>query len=369
MRSELCILTTAIGLYLLSLAGVLLQPNSSDAGQTNPPSQTKPVPKQLGFSLNLHHTEHLPLYFDSIDELEKLGFKSLQVLTPAFQRDGAAERIEIVAEPGRCPTRRDLIDLLRYARRQGMHTTLMPTVLFTKPRGNEWRGRISPENWDNWWASYNDMIDYFLDIANEADVQMFCIGSELLSTEKHTRRWKKLIADIRSKFDGHLIYSTNWDHFHVPGFWEDLDLIGVSGYWNLTQGAANNPPTDAELAARWASIQSGVMEFAKEKDRPILITELGYPSLTWALKDPWNYVKGTDGQMDSTPQARGYESFLKAWAGPLKASNSRFAGVYFYCWDPYHHGGSEDTGYGIRGKPAYDLLRQWMKTNYPGSGY
>ena len=31
----------------------------------------------------------------------------------------------------------------------------------------------------------------------------------------------------------------------------------------------------------------------------------------------------------------------------------------FYCnaWDPYHHGQPGDTGYGVRGKPAYQIIR------------
>ncbi len=324
-----------------------------------PPGATPQQPL-IGYTLNVHHTEKLHLYHDAIDQMASLGVNTLQVLTPAFQQHGASQQIEVKQGPGFGPPREDLIALLTHARRRGMTTALMPAVLFTNPRGNEWRGKISPDNWDAWWTSYNHMIDHFVVIAVEADVDIFCVGSELLTTERHTRRWNELIARVRARYDGRLIYSTNWDHFDTPTFWHQLDLVGISGYWDMTTYAAHKqPPTDEQMDARWRQIQKSLFDFAEHMDMPFVITEIGYPTLPWALKDPWNYVADGSTPPDAAAQARGYAAFCRAWSARL-TPDSRCAGVLFYNWDPYHRGGPGDTGYGIRGKPAYDILTDWL---------
>ena len=35
-------------------------------------------------------------------------------------------------------------------------------------------------------------------------------------------------------------------------------------------------------------------------------------------------------------------------------------GFHCYHWDPYHRGGRSDTGYGIQGKPAYEVVRDGL---------
>ena len=346
---------------------------TADPAPAPPPDEqhsADPLPdKIVGFAISLHHTEHLDLYLESIDEIADLGCNAVEIVTPAFQEHGASDKIELLTGPGRGPSREMLVKLLSHAHRRGLTTTLMPVVLFTNPRGNEWRGKISPEYWDNWWDSYHRMTDYFLDIANESHVDIYVVGSELLSTEKQIARWEAVIKRAREKFSGRLAYSTNWDHFHVPTLWKQLDVIGISGYWDLTTKADDaDRPTDAELAERWADIRKKVIDFAREQQRQVIITEVGYPSLPWGIKDPWNYVNSEKVASDTAVQARGYASFLKAWDDLLAPTDDGVGGgdtalvrgVYFYEWSPYFRGGPHDTTYGVRGKPAHGLVRDWL---------
>jgi hypothetical protein len=293
-----------------------------------------------------------------------MGFNTVEVLTPTFQTDGAAEQIKVIVGPGRSPRREDLVRVLKHAHERGLTTVLMPLVLFESPRGNEWRGKIQPERWDNWWAGYRRNMDYFLDIANEAEVSVFSVGSELLSTEKQADRWDPFIKHVRKRFKGRLSYSTNWDHFQVPAFWKQLDMIGISCYWDMTKLAKSDPPETEALAQRWSQIRKDVLDFAATQQKPVFLTEIGYPSLPWGLKDPWNYVNTKDATSTPEVQERGYKAFLAAWDDLLlhKPEPGRFAGVCFYEWDVYQSGGPTDTGYGIRGKPTHDLLRNWLQT-------
>lgn len=379
------LITLALAVYLASLIGAAcapLPPRSgahADAPPVKPASQpdasgaqgidvptnrtARHIPEPVvGFAIDLHHTNKLDLYLAAIDRMVDLGCNSIEVLTPAFQDNGASTDIGIDIQPGRSPSRQQLVEVLTYAKRRGLTTKLMPVVLLANPRGNEWRGKIQPERWDPWWRSYRKNLDYFLGVANETGVDIFSVGSELLSTEKQSDYWEPLIDHVRSRFTGRVTYSTNWDHYQVPTFWRKLDYIGINGYWNLTTLASDGKPTDTQLIERWTQIRTQVLAFGEATNRPVLLTEIGYPSVPWAIKDPWNYV--TSGATpDVNAQRRGYQAFLGAWNDLLTdmPQPDRLAGVFFFKWDPYYSGGPDDTGYGIVGKPTHVMLQQWFK--------
>jgi hypothetical protein len=317
-----------------------------------------------GFALNFHHTRDVKIYLQAIDEIKAMGFDSIEVVTPMYQTHGATTDIKIIVGPGKSPSPQDLELVLKYAKKQGFRTALMPIVLLADPRGNEWRGKIRPENWGVWWSAYEDAMDGFIKIANATDVDVLSVGSELLTTEKQVEPWARFIRKIRSRFKGKLSYSTNWDHYQTPVFWSQLDMIGINGYWNLQKDIpADQPVTHEKLVERWEDIQSQLLEFGESQGKPILLTEIGYPSLPWGLKDPWNYVNGKKATSDVSQQAQGYSAFLSVWKTLLrdKPDTSKAAGVFFYKWDPYYNGGDEDTGYGVRNKPAFDLLKNWVR--------
>ena len=334
---------------------------SKRAGKT-PPRDTA-GDRVLGFAISLHHTTEIDRFHRAVDRIADLGLNTVEILTPAYQTHANSENVRIETGPGRGPRREQLVSVLEHARRRGLRTVLMPIVLFTDPRGNEWRGKIQPPSWDAWWKSYREAMGYFLGVANETDTAVFSVGSELLSTETQTRRWRRLIGDVRDRFDGKLMYSTNWDHYEVPGFWKDLDWIGVNAYWDVAEGTDPQDPELSVVVENWRRIRRRLLAFAERRDRPVLITELGYPTLPWGLEDPWNYVPTESASPAPAIQATGYKAFLRAWAPLLKGAEPapHWAGMCFYEWDVYHRGGPEDTGYGVRGKPALGVLERWLE--------
>ncbi|MDX1683197.1 MAG: hypothetical protein R3336_08755, partial [Phycisphaeraceae bacterium] len=271
----------AVVVYALSLLATALvtsppaePPADPSPASASPPVRPLPDRPLIGFSIDLHHTDHLPRYHAAIDQLADRGFNAVQILTPIFQRDIRSNRIHRLTGPGRGPTQNQLVALLRHARRRGLHTTLMPVVLLTHPRGNEWRGRINPQQWDRWWASYHRCLLDFAHLAAAEDVTLLCIGSELLTTEDQIGRWQTLVSDIRTKFPGPISYSTNWDHYPKTRLWPLVDVIGVNGYWDLTvDGGSIDQP--AGLTRRWETIRDRLLAFADQHQRPLLLTEVG----------------------------------------------------------------------------------------------
>lgn len=344
------------------------EPSVPDQSVENPPHLG------AGVSINFYHVDSVQHVLDQLDAIADMGFDSVQIVTPIFQEHGLSPAVAIEQRPGRGPTFDDLDAALQHAKKLGLRTSLLPQVNLTAPRGNEWRGKIRPDDWQPWWKSYRAIMLEFAKLAQRSDADVLVVGCELLTTlsPEHHNQWQRLIGECRARFHGSLTFSSTWDTFDRVGFWDQLDFIGISGYWDLTRDTANpEAPTDAELADRWRGIRARLQAFGRANRRPVLITEVGYPSLPWALSDPWNYVPKRNSTPDPAAQARGYSSFLTAWqdvrptttTSTTAASDSLWLGVFFYEWGLYTAGGPTDTGFTFRGKPAEPLLREWLNTD------
>jgi hypothetical protein len=317
----------------------------------------------LGFALNVHHVGDLELYLQSVDRIAEVGSNTLVVLSPMFMRDIYATDIHFIQTM--CATDDQLVAILRRAKAKGLRTILMPVVLIERPKPKEWRGVIKPTDWDRWWRSYEGFLDRFVRIANEASVDVLCVGSELNSAEPQTERWERVIGRTRRQFQGMLSYSSNWDRFAQLKFWDDLDLVCVSSYFELIDDVEEDPsrrgappPTREELAATWRSARDLIVTFARKLEKPVILSEVGYPSLPWAAEHPWNYIAPPGTQADHEAQARCWGAFFDAWTPLLCKREPHVAGVMCYHWDPYHRGEAKDIGYGVEGKPALAIIRQ-----------
>jgi len=180
-------------------------------------------------------------------------------------------------------------------------------------------------------------------IAQDLGVGSLSIGSEFSSLERHDAHWRQLISSTRLQYDGQLIYSANWDHFDAVPFWDALDAAGVTGYFGLP--SANR--TDVEAA--WAVHGAKLAALSVAIDRPVVLTEVGYPSRGSAALRPWD--DGGLATPDLALQASLYESFFRA-----HASSRSFSGLFVWNW--FGWGGGADAGYSPRGKPAAAVIKR-----------
>ncbi len=314
--------------------------------------ETRPI---TGVAIVAHHISDMPLYLEAVDHIAAMGANSVIVVTPMFQENIHAHEIRFL--PEKCPTASQLEAILRRAKRHGMHTTLLPIVLLEESGDKEWRGVIAPDDWDKWWASYDSLIDHFLDITERVPVDLLGIGSELNSTEDQLERWQSSIDRVRARFTGQITYSANWDRFDKVKLWQMVDVMSVSSYFEIGRRLDNGiDPSPDNLAAAWKPDMEKLLATAARNDIPLLLTEVGYPSLPWAARYPWNYVPADGVKTDHDAQAICFMGFFQAWLPELRKPDSRAAGFYIYAWDPYHHGQESDTGYGFHGKPAHGII-------------
>lgn len=291
----------------------------------------------------------------ALDEIAELGANSVLLSTAGYMEHAHAQAIYI--DSRKLPSREEFVELIRHARKRGLYVILMPIVLLSNPRGSEWRGVIDPPDWTEWWRQYDEFILYFADLAQEGGADAFTVGSELVSTEKYTPKWERIVEQVRKRFTGKLGYSANWDHYKPVKFWDRLDFLGMTSYYTL---ADQDDPSIEQIVKKWKPIRDQIMDWARTTGKPLYLTEVGWCSQEGAAQAPWNYYqnqRATAAGMEE--QRRLYEAFIRAWEG-----TSGLEGVMWWEWT-HDGGGTSDYGYTPKGKPAERVLRDWFAESPP----
>jgi len=281
----------------------------------------------------------------ALAELAALGVDSVCIVIPWVTPD--VHSLELAPRGDMTPSDAALDYAIRRAHAAGMRVFLMPFIYVDKVSPGVWRGTIEPPDWDVWFAGYGSFLMRYAELAGRLRVEMLSVGSELCSTETRRLDWERLIGRVRGVYGGLLTYSANWDHKDSVSFTDLLDVVGMNAYFELSP--IDDPPLE-ELLAAWGRLKPEIDAWRARSGRPLVMTEVGYPSRLRAAADPWDY--DAVGSPAPDLQARCYKAFMRTWE-----SDPHLIGVYFYLW--WGDGGPADTGYTPRGKPALDVLAQW----------
>lgn len=315
-----------------------------------------------GISLQIQDGDDNAPFDKYIREIASTGANSINIVVTAFQQNCGSSSIFIEAR--KTPSRKRLKELVQVAHDEGMKVVLMPIVLLAKPRAGEWRGKINPgdgHEWDDWWTSYSDYILYYADFAQQAKVDVFMVGSELISTETFTDRWVNLIGQVRKHYHGLMSYSSNWDHYMVVKFWDKLDIVGMTTYYDL---CGTKQPTMDVLMDTWKGIKADIINWQQTVDKPILFTEVGWPNQASAARYPWDYYRDME-HRDPELQKRCFEAFFQTWA------KEKGMGGYLVWewrnWDGQDTKPLTDPGYCPKDKPAMEVIQRYFELGGPST--
>lgn len=231
-------------------------------------------------------------------------------------------------------------------------------------------------------ASYQNYILQWAELAQQYHVPILSIGNEMLAATKpqYTPYWDNLIAAVRQVYSGQLTYSallplqtsaTAYNEVSQIQFWNKLDFAGFDVYPSLT---TELNPTVAQLNAAWQqnviggqtqSYVQSISALAQSIGKPVLFTETGVASFPGA-NDRVDHNDSSIGlsttKSDYQNQANWWASFFDTWgANPP----SWLAGIFAYNNTPGDTGAYYTTGYDIDGKPAETVLSSW----YGGQDY
>jgi hypothetical protein len=324
---------------------------------TFPPAEHRPLapPSQPyhGLSWQIHHSKDCVAEGRLLlREIADLGADTVLISNPGYQEHAASDSFQI--DPAVTPSPEQWKQIFDIAHENGLRVILMPIILLSNPRGTEWRGVISPPNWDDWFEQYRKFLQHFAKIAADGKVEVLMVGSELVSTEKYTDQWRRVIKEARQAFPGKLSYSANWDHYKVVEFWDDLDIVGMTSYYKLS----NEPnPTMETLMDAWRPLKKGLLKWQETIKKPLLFTEVGWCSQEGTSIEPWNYYykqQSTPGGLEE--QRRCYRAFIDTWK-----DTPQLGGVIWWEWSNTP-GGPDDYSYIPKGKPAEKELRDWFQS-------
>ena len=347
------VLAAAAGLKYLGVGG-----GATVDPKGGPPLKPSQAVEFRGISLPLHSNDPACPFETYVDEISQTGANTICFVVSAYQENGGSTSIFI--DQRKTPPVARILSLMGRAHTKGLRVVLMPVVLLENPREGEWRGKISPTNanWTDWWEDYSNYILHYADIARRGKAEVFMVGSELNSTEKQIERWQGLIGGVRKKFPGRLSYSANWDHYWVVKWWQDLDIIGMTTYFDLTGG---KEPTLERLLGAWKALKKEILPWQAKQNRPILFTEVGWPNQETCAQYPWDYYRAPD-RPDETAQANCFEAFFQSWI-----EEKAVAGFIVWEWRsfPGQKIGPKDPSYVPCGKKAMGVIRKYFQKPSP----
>lgn len=283
-----------------------------------------------------------------LDRIRATGSTSVVIVVTWYQVNKTADAI--APDPAKSATDDGVRAVAAAARARGLAIVLKPHV---DVLDGTFRGQIAPRDPAVWMGAYTGFVTHVADLAKEVGATTLVVGTELETLSGRTADWRALIAQVRTRFPGRLTYAANWvTEAERVGFWDDLDLIGVDAYMPLVHDDPD--PSVATIVRGWQRWKTRLRRLHDRTGKPVLFTELGYPSRLGAAEHPSQ--EGT-GAISQAAQARAYEAAFRAWDG-----TPWFRGIWWWDWpadggDPVADAG----GYPLNGKLAERTLTRWLR--------
>ncbi|WP_425234631.1 glycoside hydrolase family 113 [Ulvibacterium sp.] len=293
---------------------------------------------------------------EHVEEVLKINANHAAVMPFAFTRD--IHSPEVIFDTDRQwfgETKLGAKQYIGLLKKNGVKIMLKPQIWIWR---GEYTGTLkmkSEEDWKTLEASYKKFILSYAKLAEETQVSIFCIGTELEQFVKNRPDyWKKLIGEIREEYSGKLTYAANWDEYPRVPFWEQLDYIGIDAYFPLSE---EKSPTIEQLKQGWKRWKTAISGLADQKQKSVLFTEYGYRSMDYTAKKPW-LVDHNEEKVNLEAQVNATKAILEEFW-----EEDWFAGGYVWKWFIRHKevGGGKDNRFTPQNKPAQIVLRDFYK--------
>lgn len=195
--------------------------------------------------------------------------------------------------------------------------------------------------WSEWFSSYTKFILHYAAIAEETGCEMFCIGCELVQTDRRETEWRTLIAEVRKVYSGILTYNCDKYQEDNVTWWDALDVISSSGYY---------PAND------WEAQLDRIENVVRSQNKPFFFMEAGCPSRSGsaAIPNDWT-LKGEPSQEE---QSKFYQAMFQG-------CDRRDWVQGFMLWDwPTHlypiHEAEQNDDYCMYGKQAAGIINEYF---------
>lgn len=314
------------------------------------------VPQPRGIVLGLY--AGMPDY-DYAEELDRIAASGAQAVSlQAIYRMETGHSNEILRHPTSSPTEQSLLRTFRQARARGLRMMFFPTINLRDEADNAdwWRGNIAPADWPRWWRNYTNFNVQLATLAQEGGVEWFSVGTEMASTHRFEPQWRNLVAEVKQVFKGKVTYSVNFDAHDSFGFGDCLDVIGMNTYDPIDKHAEYPSPEAIRDAWWWIVYKARTLKVRFGK--PVMITEVGYPSVAHAHVGPWDFRTEKPADLDlQNTLTSGALKVLRNW--------SDGEAVFYYLYGENLQkgvlpGGAGDRTYAPWSKPVEKTLKTYF---------
>lgn len=299
-----------------------------------------------------------PAAIESQNKMFDLGIN--WVCLPVVNWQDAYYSTVIYADHLATPTDRDIAAFIESAHKRGVKVCLKPIV---ECHDHMWRAHIGFPDlnmedmdvyWKAWFISYKNFLLHYAELAQELNVEMFCIGCEMLGTEHRKYDWLYLIDEVRRVYKGKIIYNTNHDHEDDQEWFDTLDYIGTSAYYPV----GGESRTYEEMHKNWMEVRYRLDAIAKDRNKQYIFMEIGCRSVKEASTHPWDFTE--DLAWDENEQA----TFIKSCYDVFLPS-PYFAGVFWWDWPTVSYtdrrAAEQDRGFSIHLKKAEEVMKDYAR--------
>lgn len=132
----------------------------------------------------------------------------------------------------------EVVWAIREAKSLGQQVVLKPILNVTD---GTWRAHINffdvdvpcEPKWSDWFASYTEFIVHYARIAQAEGVELFCVGCEMVQTDRRADEWRAVVAAVREVYSGIVTYNCDKYQESNVTWWDAVDVISSSGYYPI----------------------------------------------------------------------------------------------------------------------------------------
>lgn len=279
---------------------------------------------------------------ESMTKLKETGANWITIAFQALQDTAQSTIINFWDEP--VVTDREIEFAVELAHQLGLSVCLKPVV---NCRNGTWRAHINffdrdipgEPTWGQWFESYERFILHYAEMAERLDCEMFCVGCEMVQSDRREQEWRKLIQKVRGVYHGLVTYNCDKYQEEYVAWWDAVDVISSSGYYPISI----MPQRVAELR-----------KFAAQVQKPFMFMEVGCMNVKGAAEQPHNW--SIEGKISMDEQVRFYETLFS-----LFDNEPWFYGYMLWDWPAQLYSEEEakyHRGYCFYRKPAEEVVRR-----------
>lgn len=229
---------------------------------------------------------------------QRLAVNWTAITFAALQEHPQATVISYKDEP--TVTDEEVIDAVQHAQSMGLNVILKPVV---NCANGTWRAHINffdidvpcEPKWSEWFASYTEFIVHYAKLAQKLEVDMLCIGCEMVQADRREQQWRALIEEVRKHYHGLITYNCDKYQEGQVKWWDAVDVISSSGYYPIDQ---------------WEAQLDRIDKVVKQHSKPFFFMEAGCPSREGSPQLPNDW--GLQGAPSEHSQQAYYEAMFNA---------------------------------------------------------